>query len=464
MDSCLNTLIDAGDAEPSCRRSLWKVIWSCLVTLFACAWLAVHPNVAQDRETPWVVVWRRAGLMFSMIIVPEMVVCWALRQFVLASYIATKHKGEDHLLGIITFLILFGTGDGWTRTHGFFVIMGGFCYYSDKTGARETLTYARMLNLKKQDKIEWPNGSIVTSKVIEDRSKADWLAKSIVLIQTFWFCIQLFTRLGQHLVVTELEISTLAFAALNFIVYLLWWNKPFDVRSQILVRGTNDPERFDPQAPATPYSLQEYSAWSYLSDKWNRFKQTCITANENNIGAVAFIPAIFYGLFIAPFSTLFVEYGVSPGPSALISRKRAYQEEPFDNIGHGWFMRQLFNSSAQWVLVSGVAIIFGGIHLIAWPFHFPSGAEKWLWRGSAIALVCPAISLVIYLAVEGGKIPLPHRVHSILLGLLVVLMFLMAIAYVCARFIILCLPFIELRKLAAGALTETNWAALIPHF
>ncbi|PPR04717.1 hypothetical protein CVT24_011839 [Panaeolus cyanescens] len=411
MHSCLNTLIDVGDAEPTCQRSLWKVIWSCLATLFACTWVAIHPNIAQDRETPCVVVWRRAGLMLSMIIVPEMVVCWALRQFVLASYIATKHKD-----------------DGWTRTHGFFVIMGGFCYYS-KTGNRETLTYEKMLELQEQNQIEWPKGSIVTSKVIEDRSKADWLTKSIVLIQTFWFCIQLFTRLGQHLVVTELEISTLAFAALNFIVYLLWWNKPFDVRSQILVRGTNDPERFDPQAPATPYPLQEYSAWSYLSDKWTHFKESCRTA-RNNIGLIVFIPAIFYGVFIAPFSTLYVEHGVDPSQSSLTSKKRAYEEQPLDKTEHGWCMRQLFSSSAQWVLVSVVAIIFGGIHLIAWPFHFPSGVEKWLWRGSAIALVSPAISLVIYLAVDkGNKIPLPHGVHSILLGLLMGLMFFMAIAY-----------------------------------
>ncbi|KAF9038098.1 hypothetical protein BJ165DRAFT_1531993 [Panaeolus papilionaceus] len=434
--------VDIGDAEPSCRRSLGKVVWSCLATIFAYTWVAVHPNIALERESGWVVVWRRAGLMISMILVPEMVVCWALRQFVLASYIGEKYKDL-----------------GWTRTHAFFLIMGGFSYMGPN--GCEVLTYRKMIDLDLQSRI----GGLVSAKQIEDRSKADWLAKAIVLVQTFWFCMQLFTRLGQHLVVTELEISTLAFAVLNFVVYVLWWDKPFDVRSQIFIPV---PSRQDDNSTEVlqvehlqSKPLIEVTARKYLAKKWNHAKGSfASTSLDEPLDFLTFLPSVMFGLFVSPFSDLFVEYSVSTANS-----KRAYEDDKStcqDN--HCWFMRQLFNPWTQWALVSAIAVVFGGVHLIAWPFRFPSDTEKWLWRGSAIALVAPAISFqAIQLARAYGGKP-RSSVPGVIMVISMICAQLTGIAYFLARFIILILPFTSLRKLAPGALTEINWAALIPHF
>ena len=35
-------------------RSIWNIVWSCLVTIFSCTWIAVHPNVpCQEANGKW---------------------------------------------------------------------------------------------------------------------------------------------------------------------------------------------------------------------------------------------------------------------------------------------------------------------------------------------------------------------------------------------------------------------------
>ncbi|KAF9047839.1 hypothetical protein BJ165DRAFT_1344644, partial [Panaeolus papilionaceus] len=63
----------------------------------------------------------------------------------------------------------------------------------------------------------------------------------IIIGQTCWFFLQLLVRLITGLNVLQLEISTLTFAVLSVIVCGLWWNKPFDMRSPIIVRGIHTP-------------------------------------------------------------------------------------------------------------------------------------------------------------------------------------------------------------------------------
>ena len=74
-----------------------------------------------------------------------------------------------------------------------------------------------------------------TEAEIKDRGKSDWLAKSLVLLQTSWFVIQCIARGIKHLPVTHLEIVTLAYAAMNFVIYVFWWNKPLNVNRPVRV-------------------------------------------------------------------------------------------------------------------------------------------------------------------------------------------------------------------------------------
>jgi len=75
----------------------------------------------------------------------------------------------------------------------------------------------------------------ITEEEIRDKSKRDFLAKLIVIIQSSWFIAQCIARAAQSLNLTELELVTLALASLNAVMYFFWWDKPLDVEVPIKV-------------------------------------------------------------------------------------------------------------------------------------------------------------------------------------------------------------------------------------
>ena len=74
------------------------------------------------------------------------------------------------------------------------------------------LTHDMFRDLLQDGKIDFP---LIKEAEIEDRSKADSLAKGIAVLQTTWFIAQCISRKVQGLITTEVELITLAFAALN---------------------------------------------------------------------------------------------------------------------------------------------------------------------------------------------------------------------------------------------------------
>jgi hypothetical protein len=79
---------------------------------------------------------------------------------------------------------------------------------------------------------------------IEDKSKADGLAKFIVILQAGWMIIQTIARVQQHLPVTLLEINTIGHVICAFALYTLWWSKPLDIKDPSLVRREEWMDKF----------------------------------------------------------------------------------------------------------------------------------------------------------------------------------------------------------------------------
>ena len=220
---------------PADQRSLWDILWSCLATLFACSWVSVHPNIPGPDESSWRIHLRRLELMFWTVFAPEMIISWAVRQWIGARDLEKFHKGGQMYPiypEILNHKIL--TLDrGWTKTHGHFIQMGGFMLFgSEGNIAKGVLTPEVFSELLTEKKIEFPN---VTVEEIEDRSKSDGFSKAIALGQTLWFVAQCIARRAQHLDLTLVELLTLSLAVLNGVMYFLWWNKPMDIRCPIRV-------------------------------------------------------------------------------------------------------------------------------------------------------------------------------------------------------------------------------------
>ncbi|KAG1730551.1 uncharacterized protein EDB91DRAFT_1330497 [Suillus paluster] len=195
------TTSDGSEASSFTNRSLWSIISSCALTLFACIYSAIHPNIPSPEDSLVLILRRRLGIMLMALIAPELIVTWAMRQWLSAHY-------------------------AWTRTHSFFLLMGGFMLYVDGK-PYHTLLPDQLLLLIRDKRIDAPT---LTAKQICDKSKGNVISKGLIIIQVAWFILQLISRTIYHLDTTKLETGTLAFAVLNFLTYAVWWNKPLDVQ------------------------------------------------------------------------------------------------------------------------------------------------------------------------------------------------------------------------------------------
>ena len=92
-------------------RTIWNIIWSCLATIFSCTWVTVHPNVPCLKKweaNSWIqrCIWNPLLsfaeycllLLVCALLVPEYVLAWSIRQYLVAQKIAKLNKGESDTL------------------------------------------------------------------------------------------------------------------------------------------------------------------------------------------------------------------------------------------------------------------------------------------------------------------------------------------------------------------------------
>jgi hypothetical protein len=147
---------------------------------------------------------------------------------------------------------------GWSLTQCFYLVMGGFVIKSDDQLIRASPK--NLLKLLDTDVLSWPE---VTTSEIEDRSKADWILKSLALAQAVWFLAQCIGRAVQGLSMTTLELFTLGIISCALVTYSAWWSKPFDVRKPIII---------EPKS-ALPKYVKQIRKMGF-SDKYESLPQT----------------------------------------------------------------------------------------------------------------------------------------------------------------------------------------------
>ena len=120
-------------------RTIWNIIWSCLVTIFSCTWVTIHPNVPCLKKwnvNGWIqrcvgnplqsFVEHRLPIFICALLVPEYMLAWSIKQFLVTQKI-TKSEFElwVKFLSIAMILSKSLLEQGWPMMHGFFIIMGG---------------------------------------------------------------------------------------------------------------------------------------------------------------------------------------------------------------------------------------------------------------------------------------------------------------------------------------------------
>ena len=83
-------------------RTYFDIVWSCLSTLFICTWVAIHPNIPPHGEGHIQSFWRKVKIIMRMLVVPELILIWAYRQWSTAGLITEYFQG-GHIISSFGF-------------------------------------------------------------------------------------------------------------------------------------------------------------------------------------------------------------------------------------------------------------------------------------------------------------------------------------------------------------------------
>ncbi|KIK53925.1 hypothetical protein GYMLUDRAFT_178157 [Collybiopsis luxurians FD-317 M1] len=425
---------DSCDNIHDCR-TLFQIVWSCVSVLIACTWVSVHPNVPGPHDSSWKVFLRKIGLMIIALIAPEMLVLWASRQWFAARKLSERYPG-------------------WTRTHAFFALMGGFALYDGNEcySALRFRSFAAHLDLIGR----------ISKAEIKDRSHSDGFSKLIAVMQTTWFMVQLLARWIEGLPVTELEVMTLAFAAMNVLIYFFWWDKPQGVGCHVRIVRKSADEHVVDQPGASPQQNVEWmlSTWSWLCGVLGNSLKVVHNFLDQPV------KDILLSVLSIPLFIIFAIFDLAQGILPLV-------QAIFEMIGRGAhdnyqystkvssFERtiELEPKNAQDKFIAyGAAVMFGAIHCAAWTYKFPSTAEGVLWKVCSLLVTCAPMYLALYDIIENTTSK--SNLVEVCLSLVYIgTVFL----YILARLSLIVQPFVALRDLPPGIFKAVQWTNFIPH-
>ncbi|PPQ95758.1 hypothetical protein CVT26_015845 [Gymnopilus dilepis] len=420
-------------------RSIWDILWSCLATIFVCSWVSVHPNIPPVEEGFWKVFLRRLELMMWSIVAPTMMILWAARQWIAAKTLTKMYQDRF-------------PNSGWTKTHSYFIQMGGFVLYDGARPLEVILDPDKMDILLRKGLIKFPD---TTEEEITDRTRGDGLSKALVICQTVWFGIQCLGRKIEGLPITQLELVTAGLAFLNGTMYFLWWKKPLGVRLPIPVYTLRHVENkeglFENDAHFSEKGVEDIGKF-FTRIFLHLDKQPSIKVG-NSTEPIDIRGTIFQGSILTPIF------------------QRVKQMVDSNKPGDTFYAYTQFGQENRVAIFTDViGLTFGAIHCAGWNFMFPTHAELMIWRASSsIVIGIPMLMMLISLMVRTlrRRSCLPQKPSSAKLSIIPqvirVLMFILIPAYLLTRLALVIEAFVTLRKLPPGAYEEVAWLSFFPH-
>jgi len=240
----------------------------------------------------------------------------------------------------------------------------------------------------------------ISEEELEDKSKSDSFVKTITIFQIIWATIQIIVRTARKLAISQLELAVIAFGACAVVIYLLYWSKPKSTSTTITILWYQD------QIPKDVLEL--------IKDRTTRLGLAFFLVDDDE----------------------------------RVRCGSRIQNDAIEEDKDGEFT--LFIA-----LILGAAL-FGGIHIGAWNFDFPSRIELIFWRCASVysAAYGPGL-LVIGITFEMFFEEISSKISKIFFPLSTFL-------YIIARLYLLVEIFRTLCFLPSDAYIAT-WATNIPH-
>ena len=212
-------------------RGTVDIVWVCLGTLTVCIATSLHVNVPpkpQGRRTMarlrwggWLVALWRLGYWMVGLLAPEYIVLVAIEQFVDVEIDIAFMQRERFAR--------------WTRKHAFFMRMAGLRLKGSDDVARSRQELFSIMGYEDARSLFTQLDYQRLRDDIEDKSKADVIAKTLVVVQISTFLVGTITRAVQHLPISPLEYVTCAYVVCALLLYTLWSQKPYDIQEAIFL-------------------------------------------------------------------------------------------------------------------------------------------------------------------------------------------------------------------------------------
>jgi hypothetical protein len=198
VDSMANNTIIHGWQDQPNHRGTFDIVKTCIGTIFLLCWSSVCPNVPSLKGGFCLTFKMKFSLFLLAVLGPDFIFMTAIGQLNAAWRARKALRNEGY--------------SKWNLRHCFFANMGGVhLEFRDRKLAGLSsfpVDSDQLLYLVKRNHMNLPE---ISEDDIEDRNKADRLARSITIVQVLWFTTNVFGRIAQGLSVTTLELTTLAF-------------------------------------------------------------------------------------------------------------------------------------------------------------------------------------------------------------------------------------------------------------
>lgn len=475
------------------RRGTLSIMSSCTLSLILCVWTTVYLNIETWRKGGHQrFIWSAISLLF-----PEIVLC-----------VAAHERKSAHLLQEEMVKTHFGKYEHWDLTLAYYAVMGGFVVERMGNEIEERRKSAIKASEKKNPVISikretsnideqdigtytesekptpsesylppefgtstlpqrsrytlTPRGVLrlaelgvipkhYTSDMVQDKSKASFLTNLTLFFQVIWIFIQVAGRYVSGLPVTLLELYTAIHTICAVVRHIIWMDKPFDINEPTIL-------------PTHYLVLEELvksdnSPHNPINVFWNHNYSECLT------------PHASLGMLL--FRQVF-DWDESKRVTSLTDNFHLLVGA-YVALWNGW---QKFWKEA--CILSFVGLGYGGLHLAAWKYEFPSNIECVLWKVAsfltAVSVFCfCASSLTIYIVILTWKKAVDRKKWEGLAkkleasvpqsaAFLCIMFILATFPYIVARLYLLVEAFVGMRKLPVRSYDVVPWGNYIPHF
>ena len=333
-------------------RGTWSLIFACLTTTFLCTWIVIHPRVDARQTTR---VLHKVALSIKTVIAPELIAVegaqeWAQAQRIIRQC-AKYTNGEFKLV------------------HAFYLGMFGIRYrvsdFSEDRAFTKILWPTQYVWLLEQGLVSWEDREAwgLCEDTINDKSNSDWIAKVLAIFGVGQFTVQSVIRISKGLPLAPLESMTLGYIPQFGLAYIFWWLKPKDIEMPTIVQlptmSADQRKTFDSLAYTDVFDNEGKPEQASLKNIWR------LTPRDFEI--------------------------------ELFEERQAREKGRY---GEGTILSHWdpdLYRSRLWPVAMFFAVSFGALHLVSWNFNFPTSAELWLWRISAIVSM---VGLLVFMQFE----------------------------------------------------------------